>query len=106
MEIEAKIATYLVHAGWAEAEPVVKFLAAGEYNENYLVIDDLGEKRIFRINHGTQLGLKNQIEYEFNVLKAVEKEMMAKGFTKSQNPAVLVSIFTKANSYYNYVNTT
>lgn len=30
------------------------------------------------------------------VLRAIESEMMAKGFTKSENPAVLVSIFTKA----------
>ncbi len=30
------------------------------------------------------------------VLRAVEAEMLAKGFTKSSNPAVLVSIFTKA----------
>lgn len=30
------------------------------------------------------------------VLRAIEAEMLAKGFTKSQNPAVLVSIFTKA----------
>lgn len=30
------------------------------------------------------------------VLRAVEEQMLAKGFTKSSNPAVLVSIFTKA----------
>lgn len=30
------------------------------------------------------------------VLRAIETEMLAKGFTKSSNPAVLVSIFTKA----------
>ncbi len=30
------------------------------------------------------------------VLRAIETEMAAKGFTKSENPAVLVSIFTKA----------
>lgn len=30
------------------------------------------------------------------VLRAIESEMMLKGFTKSENPAVLVSIFTKA----------
>lgn len=30
------------------------------------------------------------------VLRAVESQMLAKGFTKSSNPAVLVSIFTKA----------
>lgn len=31
------------------------------------------------------------------VLRAIETEMEAKGFTKSENPAVLVSIFAKAN---------
>ncbi len=31
------------------------------------------------------------------VLRAIEKEMEAKGFTKSENPSVLVSIFAKAN---------
>jgi len=35
------------------------------------------------------------------VLKAIEKEMEAKGFTKSENPAVLVSIFAKANKRVN-----
>ncbi|WP_299683755.1 DUF4136 domain-containing protein [uncultured Dokdonia sp.] len=31
------------------------------------------------------------------VLRAIETEMAAKGFTKSENPAVLISIFAKAN---------
>ncbi len=31
------------------------------------------------------------------ILRAIEKEMEAKGFTKSENPTVLVSIFAKAN---------
>ena len=31
------------------------------------------------------------------VLKAIETEMASKGFTKSENPTVLVSIFAKAN---------
>ncbi|WP_299763011.1 DUF4136 domain-containing protein [uncultured Dokdonia sp.] len=35
------------------------------------------------------------------VLRAIEKEMEAKGFTKSENPAVLVSIFAKANKRVN-----
>lgn len=30
------------------------------------------------------------------ILKAIETEMMAKGFTKSENPDILVNIFTKA----------
>jgi Domain of unknown function (DUF4136) len=39
------------------------------------------------------------------ILRAIEKEMLAKGFTKSETPDLLVSIFTKekerVNSYYN-----
>jgi len=31
------------------------------------------------------------------ILRAIEKEMTAKGFTKSDNPTILVSIFAKAN---------
>ena len=31
------------------------------------------------------------------ILRAIETEMASKGFTKSQNPTVLVSIFAKAN---------
>ena len=31
------------------------------------------------------------------ILKAIENEMAAKGFTKSDNPTVLISIFAKAN---------
>ncbi|MBN2443934.1 MAG: aminoglycoside phosphotransferase family protein [Spirochaetales bacterium] len=49
----------------------VEFLAAGEYNENYIVFSGTS-KYVFRINHGSQLALKNQIEYEFNVLKAIQ----------------------------------
>lgn len=69
--IEDQIARYLVDAGWLPELKSVRFLAAGEYNENYLVESD-GENYVFRINHGTQLGLSNQIEYEYSVLQAVE----------------------------------
>ena len=49
----------------------VRFLAAGEYNENYVI--RAGEQRyVFRLNHGSQLNLDDQIEYEFHVLKSVE----------------------------------
>ncbi len=40
------------------------------------------------------------------ILKALESEMLAKGFTKSENPDVLVNIFTKSRTkvdiYNNY----
>ncbi|MFV0540465.1 MAG: DUF4136 domain-containing protein [Aestuariibaculum sp.] len=40
------------------------------------------------------------------ILRAIETEMLAKGFTKSDNPDLLISLFTKANQrvdvYNNY----
>lgn len=72
------IARYLENKGWLNAkeqESTITFLAAGEYNENYL-IETHGEqsrhRHVFRINHGSQLGLENQISYEFGVLKNLE----------------------------------
>lgn len=38
------------------------------------------------------------------ILKAIETELMAKGFTKSTNPDMLVSIFTKASTRVNVYN--
>ncbi len=35
------------------------------------------------------------------ILRAIETEMNAKGFTKSENPDILVSIFTKTNENIN-----
>ena len=66
----SQILDFLHQQGWLAGEPSCAFLAAGEYNENYLVSNDQG-RFVFRINHGTQLGLDNQIEYEFRVLSAV-----------------------------------
>jgi aminoglycoside phosphotransferase (APT) family kinase protein len=69
--MEALIASFLLDRGWVEESPEVSFLAAGEYNQNFLV--QAGDKRlVFRINRGSQLGLADQIEYEFKVLRCVE----------------------------------
>ena len=38
------------------------------------------------------------------MLRAIESEMMAKGFTKSENPDLLVSIFTKSRDKVNVYN--
>lgn len=38
------------------------------------------------------------------ILKAVEAEMLAKGFTKSENPDLLVSIFTKSRQKVDVYN--
>ena len=71
MNISDRIREYLATGDRVEGVESVEFLAAGEYNENYLVRSRSGQY-VFRINHGSQLGLDNQIEYEFKVLKAVE----------------------------------
>jgi len=38
------------------------------------------------------------------ILRAIEAEMLAKGFTKSESPDVLVSIFTKSREQVNVYN--
>lgn len=38
------------------------------------------------------------------ILRAIEAELMAKGYTKSENPDMLVSIFTKSNQRVNVYN--
>lgn len=38
------------------------------------------------------------------ILRAIEAELLAKGFTKSENPDMLVSIFTKAREKVNVYN--
>ena len=40
------------------------------------------------------------------ILRAIESELMAKGFTKSENPDLLVSIFTKSRDKVNVYNNT
>lgn len=56
---------------WLETVDHVYYLAAGEYNENY-VLESNKLKYLFRINHGSQLGLDNQISYEFEVLRSLQ----------------------------------
>ncbi|MHC6179804.1 phosphotransferase [Clostridium sp. JNZ X4-2] len=46
----------------------ISFLAQGEYNINYVLEYD-DKKYVFRVNTGSQLELKHQILYEFNVLR-------------------------------------
>ncbi|WP_099203368.1 aminoglycoside phosphotransferase family protein [Miniphocaeibacter massiliensis] len=51
-----------------------KKLAQGEYNINYILLHPITNKKmILRINTGSQMHLNNQIEYEFNALKLLEK---------------------------------
>ncbi|SFL64732.1 Phosphotransferase enzyme family protein [Desulfomicrobium norvegicum] len=69
--MEDLIHSFLVERNWVQGAPKISFLAAGEYNQNFLV--QSGDTRlVFRINHGSQLGLADQIGYEFKVLQCVE----------------------------------
>ena len=70
MDRSAQVLSYIERRGWLSGPLRCRFLAAGEYNENYLV-EGSGPPAVCRINHGTQLGLKHQVEYEFHVLQAV-----------------------------------
>mgnify|MGYP000053933760 CR=1 FL=1 len=50
----------------------VEFLAQGEYNQNFLISD--GKKQfVFRLNYGSQLQLENQIQYEYQALRWLER---------------------------------
>jgi thiamine kinase-like enzyme len=65
------IIRYLAKKRWLTGIAEISHLASGEYNENYIVKSSSGNY-VFRINHGSQLFIDNQIEYEFNVLKSLE----------------------------------
>ena len=79
METIDAIYTFLTKKGWAhldDPEEQISFLAAGEYNENYLItIQEIYSeaRHVLRINHGSQLGIDRQIEYEFTVLRALRR---------------------------------
>ncbi|WP_022667773.1 aminoglycoside phosphotransferase family protein [Desulfospira joergensenii] len=71
-EIISRIEEFLNRTGWVPGFRSVSFLAAGEYNANYLV-EGRSKRFVLRINHGSQLGLgQDQISYEYRVLKALE----------------------------------
>lgn len=84
MDKKNTIARYLHSSGWLEKLQCrsfsdASFLAAGEYNENWIITATTQENTtrqkhfVFRINHGSQLGLETeQIQYEFNVLSALK----------------------------------
>lgn len=50
----------------------LSFLAQGEYNKNY-ILQDNKNKYVFRLNTGSQIGVSNQIEYEYRALKRLEE---------------------------------
>ena len=63
---------FIKNRNWLAEIDDARFLASGEYNENYL-ISSKNRYFVFRINHGSQLNLNNQIEYEFQVLQSVHE---------------------------------
>jgi hypothetical protein len=65
-----RIRRYLSLMGWIDGVEDICFLAAGEYNKNFLV-KTANRSYVFRINHGSQLELDNQAEYEYKVLCSV-----------------------------------
>lgn len=68
--METLIRSFLLDQGWVREDPAVSFLASGEYNQNFLVRCG-SERLVFRINRGSQLGLADQIGYEFRALHCV-----------------------------------
>lgn len=56
-----------------EAKISCELLAQGEYNQNYLFVHPVSEKKLLlRLNMGSQMHLENQIEYEYQALKQLE----------------------------------
>lgn len=51
----------------------VRYLAQGEYNRNFLIIDSSGRQLVFRMNYGSQINVKRQARYEFNALKILSR---------------------------------
>jgi aminoglycoside phosphotransferase (APT) family kinase protein len=68
--MERLIRDFLLEHGWVDGDPGIRFLAAGEYNQNFLVASG-PDRFVFRVNRGSQLGLVDQIGYEFRVLECV-----------------------------------
>lgn len=57
-------------------EPACEYfpLAQGEYNANYYFVHPTdGKKLVLRVNHGSQMHLDNQIEYEAHALKLMQE---------------------------------
>jgi hypothetical protein len=75
---------------------------ATDYDKNA----DFGKYKTFAFfKNGIDKAEINDIDKR-RILRAIETELLAKGFTKSDNPDILVSIFTKSNQrvdvYNNY----
>lgn len=74
----------------SDSDLTLRPLAQGEYNANYLFRHPITHKKwILRVNHGSQMHLENQIEYEFHALKVL--------FPSGRTPEVLFYDDSKEN---------
>lgn len=73
----------------------LEILGQGEYNKNYTFIDSKsGEKRVLRINTGSQMHLEHQIAYEFQTLKILESSgRTPKAYEMDESKGMLVMEF-------------
>lgn len=83
-----------------EVSETYTMLAQGEYNRNYTFIHPVtGKKLVLRINFGSQMHLKDQIEYEYRALKLLEasgripKPLFVDGSCKHLDQGVMVMEF-------------
>lgn len=71
MKTITDIENFVSERQWVQHIQHIEPIGAGEYNENYKITSSTSNY-VFRINHGSQLGIDNQIEYEFQTLKALK----------------------------------
>ncbi|MCB2215578.1 phosphotransferase family protein [Desulfofustis glycolicus] len=76
-QYRSQVASYLAICDWGDVPLLagrrfrVEPLAGGEYNLNYLLVDE-GRPLVFRVNIGTQIGRDDQIVYEYEALRLLE----------------------------------
>lgn len=71
-KLQNDIDVYLSYSNLLDDNHKVIFLSESESNINFLI--DVGvEKYVFRLNKMSQLGLRNQIRYEYDALKTLER---------------------------------
>lgn len=71
-ELRKDIDVYLSYSNLLDNNHEVKFLSESSNNINFL-IDAESEKYLFRLNKHSELKLRNQIRYEYDALKTLEK---------------------------------
>lgn len=71
-ELKKDIDVYLSYSNLLDNNHEVRFLSESSNNINFL-IDAESEKYLFRLNKLSELKLRNQIRYEYDALKTLEK---------------------------------